>query len=103
MQKKLISLFENLYGWIAFVTMTLGVGVAGMFGVSFLIGGSAGESIAILGGQIMTWGIRLAAIAMVAGLLYTYVKQEHSLTLKSESEAVEKEIDEAYAGVEKAL
>ncbi len=103
MQEKLIGLFENLYGWIAFVTMTLGVGVAGMFAVSFLLGGPAGETVAIVAGQIMTWGIRLAALAMVAGLLYTYVKKEHSLTLKSESEAVEKEIDEAYAGVEKAL
>ncbi|ARI76354.1 hypothetical protein [Halobacillus mangrovi] len=95
MKKAVIKLFENLYGWIAFLTMALGVLTATMFGISFIIGGGTGESIAVIAGTLMSWGIRFAAIAMLIGLVYTYMTKQHSLTLGSESKSsvAQKEID----------
>ncbi|WLR51039.1 hypothetical protein LC040_17795 [Bacillus tianshenii] len=104
MKKELTNVLENLYGWVAFLTMALGVLTAGLFAVSFVIGGGSGETIAVYAGQIMSWGIRLAAVAMIIGLVNTYVKKEHSLTLGSESKsAASEEIDEAYSDMEEAL
>ena len=88
MKKTITNLFANLYAWIAFLTMSLGLLTAVMFGASLVIGGSAGESVAVLAGNMMSWGIRFAAIAMVVGIVHTYAAKEHSLTLKSESKEV---------------
>ncbi|MFG6113782.1 hypothetical protein ACGTN9_01245 [Halobacillus sp. MO56] len=102
MKNKISNIFANLYGWIAFLTMALGLLTALMFGASFIIGGGSGEAIAVLAGKMMSWGIRFAAIAMVVGIVHTYASKEHSLTLKSESkQAAEKEINNAK--IEKAM
>ncbi|WP_174614696.1 hypothetical protein [Virgibacillus ihumii] len=92
-----MKLLKNLYGWTAFLTMFLGMIVTVLFVLSFLIGGESGEAIAVFAGKTMTWGIRLAAIAIFIGLIYTYIKREHTLTIKSESkESAQKEIDHAH-------
>ncbi|WP_368503269.1 hypothetical protein AB3N04_13535 [Alkalihalophilus sp. As8PL] len=72
---------EKIYTWFALLTMGLGFFVALVFIVSLLIGGSAGESLAVLSGKMMTWGIRLATIATIAGILNIYLSKQHTLTM----------------------
>ncbi len=86
----LISLTEKVYTWLAILTMALGFIVAMAFTLSLIIGGSAGDSMAVLSGNTMKWGIRLASIATLAGIVNIYLKKQHTLTLNAEE--VETEI-----------
>ncbi|MCM3717651.1 hypothetical protein [Fictibacillus phosphorivorans] len=85
------TFMERTYTWLTLSTMLLGVVIAGMFGVSLLIGGSAGESLAVFSGKLMTWGIRLAAIATLAGLVHIYLSKKHSLTMDADTDLPEEE------------
>ena len=81
---KIADWLHHLYAVIALVTMALGFFVFLLFAFGLLVGGSLGETVAIWAGEAMKWGIRLAAIAVLAGLIYLYIKNKHSLTIDSE-------------------
>lgn len=85
------NLLEKVYTWLALLTLVLGIVVALMFAVTIVIGGVPGESIAILAGKIMTWGIKLAAVATLAGIIHIYLSKQHTLTINVEK--VEESID----------
>lgn len=80
----LTNLMDKVYTWLALLTMALGVAVAIMFALSLTVGGGTGESIAVLAGKIMTWGIRIAAVATLAGIIKIYLNKEHTLTIDVE-------------------
>lgn len=84
--KLLVSLTEKIYTWLAILTMALGFLVAIAFAFSFMIGGDTGESLAVLSGKTMNWGIRIAAIATFAGIVNIYLKKQHTLTLDANGE-----------------
>ncbi|MCM3694271.1 hypothetical protein [Neobacillus niacini] len=91
--KRMISVTDKLYTWLALITMALGVSVAFIFIVSLAIGGSTGESIAVFAGKLMTWGIRIAAVATLSGIINIYLKKEHTLTMETaDPEEIQKEI-----------
>ena len=79
-----MSLFKKIYGMIALITLTLGFIVAILFLIAIVMGGDQGESIAVFAGDIMNWCIKLAAIAVLFGIIDMYIRKEHSLTMKSE-------------------
>jgi hypothetical protein len=81
--KRMVSFTDKVYTWLALITMALGVIVAFTFIVSLIIGGSAGESLAVFAGKMMTWGIRIAAVATLAGIINIYLKKEHTLTMET--------------------
>jgi hypothetical protein len=87
----LTKFMEKIYTWLTLTTMLFGVVVAGIFGVSLLIGGSAGESMAVFSGKLMTWGIRLAAIATLAGLVHIYLSKKHTLTMDADTDIPDEE------------
>lgn len=87
MSKKLSNRLQTVYGWIALVTMALGFIVFLMFFVALLIGGSGGSALAVAAGDLMSWAIRLAAIAIVIGLVCVYFKKEHTLNIKTEQKS----------------
>lgn len=77
----IVNLMDKIYTWLALLTMVLGIAVAAIFGISFIVGGETGEAIAVLAGKIMTWGIRIATVATFAGIIKIYLSKEHSLTM----------------------
>jgi len=81
---KIGDLFHHVYALIAFVTMALGFVVCLLFAIGIIVGGPLGETVAVWAGQLMKWAIRIAAIAVFAGLLNLYLKKRHTLTLSDE-------------------
>ncbi|SFE60177.1 hypothetical protein [Alteribacillus iranensis] len=86
MKTKIADLLLKGYGMIALVTLLLGLVVSLTFALSLVIGGSTGESLAVIAGNAMSWGIRLATVATLIGIAHIYVTRNHSLSLeKNES------------------
>ncbi|MDN4526428.1 hypothetical protein [Fictibacillus fluitans] len=81
----LTKLMEKIYTWLAFATMLMGIVAAAMFILSLIVGGGFGESVSVFAGKFMTWGIRIAALAMVAGIVQIYANKQHTLTMNAEN------------------
>lgn len=90
--KALSKITDQLYSWITLIAIGIGLLVALLFLVSVLIGGSTGESLAVASGNLMTWAIRLATLAVLAGIINIYASKRHTLTMEKES--VEEELNE---------
>lgn len=50
-----------------------------MFAVALIVGSSLGETLALTAGDLMMWGIALASIGVLAGLIFICVDRSHSL------------------------
>ena len=87
MKTKIADMLLKGYGIIAFVTLLLGLVVSGAFVLSLAIGGHTGESIAVIAGNVMTWGIRLATVAILIGITHIYLTHNHSLSLRKDENA----------------
>lgn len=72
----------TVYGIVTTIAFSLGLVVAVIFVVAIIVGQDLGETLALLAGDIMMWGIALAAIAVLAGLLYIYLYRPHSLVME---------------------
>jgi membrane protein implicated in regulation of membrane protease activity len=79
--KALTNVTNKLYTWITLIALSLGLLVALLFLTALIIGGSAGESLAVFSGDLMTWSIRLATIAVLAGIINIYASKRHTLTM----------------------
>lgn len=88
--KTLSKIVENLFAFVTLISLTIGLIVALTFILSVIIGRSLGESMAIFSGNLMTWAIRLASIAVITGLINIYITKRHSLTIQSEDEKEKK-------------
>lgn len=80
-----------LYGIVTAIAFSLGLVVAVIFVVALVIGQDLGETLALLAGDIMMWGIALAAVAVLAGLIYIYLDRSHSLLMEKPSNDSEQE------------
>lgn len=78
-------LLVAIYGTVTAIAFSLGLVVALVFVVALLIGQDLGETLAVLAGDIMMWGIALAAIAVLAGLIFIYLYRSHSLVMEKPS------------------
>lgn len=83
MKKKILEIIKSLFS-ISLILAILGGGVIFlMFIIALIIGGSQGEYIAVNASDlIMPYFIKLAALAVLSGLLSIYIDGKHSLTLK---------------------
>lgn len=79
------KILTNLYGILTTIALTLGLIVAIIFFAALIIGSDTGTTWALVAGEIMTWGIMLAAVAMLAGIIYIYATREHSLMMEKPS------------------
>jgi len=78
------NIFKNIYTVITFITIGIGLIVAIIFLLGIIIGGQFGTTLAVAAGEIITWAIILAALAVLAGIIYIYIDKQHSLTIDSD-------------------
>lgn len=90
MKLTISNILLKSYGVIACITLFLGFMVSIIFGISLIIGGISGENLAIFAGNLMNWGIRLATLATLIGIIHIYLTRKHSLSFK-EKEQIEPE------------
>jgi hypothetical protein len=79
--KVLTNITDKLYAWITLIALSLGLLVALLFLTGLIIGGTAGENLAVVSGNLMTWSIRLATVAVLAGIINIYFSKRHTLTM----------------------
>ena len=83
MRAKIYKALQKLYGILMFVAFFGGFLPVIPFIVAVIIGGSAGESIAVfLYKEYYPWVIALASIAIVVGLIAMYVGKQEGLSVK---------------------
>ncbi len=84
MREKLYNLFNKLYGITMTVAFFAGIVPLVLFVVAMIIGGSAGETIAVfLYKQVYPWVIALASVSILFGLIAMYIKKEKGLSVDS--------------------
>lgn len=83
----MISFLKQFYGVLALIALVLGFIVAVIFAVALIAGPDLGTEWALAGGQIMSWGIAIAAVAVLAGLIIIYVSGSHSLKMEKKPES----------------
>lgn len=79
--KVLTNVTNKLYSWITLIALSLGLFVALLFLTAIIIGGTTGENLAVVSGDLMTWSIRLAALAVLAGIINIYISKRHTLIM----------------------
>lgn len=88
------KILEKTYSFITLLSMFVGFIVAIMFLIGIIAGGSFGESFSVFAGNLMTWAIRLASLAVLTGIIHIYLKKNHTLTITSENIEEENTTDE---------
>lgn len=84
MREKLYNIFNKLYGITMTVAFFAGIVPLVLFAVAMIIGGSAGETIAVfLYKQVYPWVIALASVSILFGLIAMYIKKEKGLSVDS--------------------
>ena len=87
----------TVYGVVTAIAFSLGLVVAVLFVIALIVGQDLGETLALLAGDIMMWGIALAAIAVLAGLIYIYVTGSHSLVMEKSPKSDKKDSSDSDA------
>ena len=78
----MINFLKQFYGVLALIALILGFIVAVIFAGALIIGPDLGTDWAMAGGEIMSWGIAIAAVAVLAGLIIIYASGSHSLKME---------------------
>ena len=87
----------TVYGIVTTVAFSLGFVVAVIFVVAIIVGQDLGTTLALVAGDIMNWGIALAAIAVMAGLVYIYLVGSHSLVMEKRPSTDDKNTPDSEA------
>jgi len=74
----------TVYGVVTTIAFSLGMVVAIIFAVALIVGSDLGETLALMAGDVMMWGIALAAVAVLAGLIFIYIDRSHSLMMEKQ-------------------
>lgn len=78
----MIAFLKQFYGVLALIALVLGFIVAVIFAGALIVGPDLGTDWALAGGEIMSWGIALAAVAVLIGLIIIYVTESHTLKME---------------------
>jgi hypothetical protein len=78
------QILRGAFSIVALITLLLGAVVFLLFMVGLVLGGTAATRLAVAAGDIMQWGIKMATVAVVIGIIDIYVSRNHKLTLNSE-------------------
>lgn len=85
MKKKIIKLLEKLFSICGIISIIGGVGVAVLFIISIIVGGTNGENLAVFTkNSFLPIFIRIATLAILSGLVASYVGDSHGLLLREE-------------------
>lgn len=83
MREKTSKIGESVFSLFIILSLLGGAVVFFSFVISIIIGGEAGQNLAVMTkSEIMPVFIIFATIAMAGGLIQSYSDDEHSLTLK---------------------
>lgn len=83
--KSLHDLAENIFSITLFIALLGGGIIAFLFLAAIIMGGVAGESLAVMTkADILPWFIRLATVSLVAGLVQIYTSGNHALTMEND-------------------
>jgi hypothetical protein len=85
MKESLDKLIANLFGGLIFISVGLGAVAFVMFVIALVTGGTIGAAISINAQKLITFGIQMASLGVLCGLLKIYLGGKHYLTLKNES------------------
>ncbi len=83
MREKIYNTLNKIYGII--MTISFFGGILPLFGfiVALIVGGTTGEAISVfLYKQVYPWIIALASLAVLVGLVASYVGKKESLSVK---------------------
>lgn len=84
--KSIHDLAENIFSISLFIALIGGGVIAFLFLAAIVMGGISGEALAVTTkSNVLPWFIRLAAIALLAGLIQIYTSGEHALTMGSDN------------------
>lgn len=86
MRRQLGALTAGVFGVLMMVAILIGAVVAVMFIVGFIAGGSLGQSASVWGDKLMAYGIQIAALGVLFGLINFYAFGQHQLTLAGEKQ-----------------
>lgn len=82
MKKKFGNVLKGIFSFFLMIAMLGGGLVFVMFLVALILGGDSGASIALSARNVvMPYFIRSASIAVLAGLVFSYLKDQHGLSL----------------------
>lgn len=87
MKARVVELLTSIFGVALMVAVLTGGLVAVIYLIGFIVGGTAGEQLAILGAQIMKYCITLAAIGSVIGMFAFYIEGTHELVMDNKKDA----------------
>ncbi|GAB3483011.1 hypothetical protein [Nocardiopsis coralliicola] len=71
---------EKAYAVLVAAAVALGVVIGLLFAVGVAAGGAAGAQISAVASEIAAWAVRLAGVAVAAGMAAVYVSRKHTLT-----------------------
>lgn len=84
-RKKITEVLSVIFGWGAFIAMTLGAASFLGFLLALMIGGESGQSLAIfLQDKYFPWVIRFSSFVVGSGLVAMYAGKEQALSLRAE-------------------
>ncbi|HHV38693.1 MAG TPA: hypothetical protein GXX70_04250 [Tepidimicrobium sp.] len=87
MRDNIENLLSRLFSLFILIAISGGGLIFILFVIALILGGEAGESLAISASStIMPYFIKAAAIAIVTGLATMYANRMHTLTLRKPSE-----------------
>lgn len=82
MKKKFGNVLKGVFSLFLMIAMLGGGLIFIMFLVALILGGNSGASIALTARNvIMPYFIRSASAAVLSGLIFSYLKDEHGLSL----------------------
>lgn len=94
-RQKLSQLLNSIFGWGVFLALIAGSLSFFGFVIALIMGGSGGEALAVyLQKQYFPVLIRITSIVIGIGLIAMYVGKEQALSLASEKESAEQELEQ---------
>lgn len=78
------NIFKILYGLAASISLFGGIIVFVILIIGMIVGAGQGESIMLSVNHLVPILMKLAAIAILIGVIIMYITNNHSLTLKNE-------------------
>lgn len=83
MSNRIKKIFKNIFSLSLIVSIFGGGVIFVMFIIAFIMGGANGENLSVMAAEtIMPMFIRLAAIAIISGLISIYIEGSHTLSMK---------------------
>lgn len=87
MRTQLEKLLNNLFGIFMIIAICIGAVAAFIFVIGFIVGEPAGAKLALNAQKFLGYGIKIAAVGVLCGLINFYTCGNHELTLKNSDQS----------------